>query len=59
MDACGSDGPVVITNSDAGYIFSPNYPNDYDVDLDCSWLIQAGADKKIVLSFVDFNVETE
>ena len=48
MDACGSAAPVVIDDSDAGYILSPNYPNNYDVDLDCSWLIQAGANEKII-----------
>ena len=41
----------------SGSIVSPKYPQKYENSLTCTWLIQAPEDKKIEVTFDDFNVE--
>lgn len=61
---------IVLSSSDAqdcgntdffenyGYISSPNYPNDYDNDLQCVYSIySSGTDSSFTLIFQDFMVE--
>ena len=33
---------------------SPNYPQDYENNLDCRWIIKAPVGNIIILSFLDF-----
>lgn len=40
-----------------GAIHSPNYPQNYDHDSDCGWLIQVAPNHVVELSFSDFDVE--
>ena len=40
----------------SGTLTSPNYPNDYDVNLQCSWLISASGGETVNLHILDFNV---
>ena len=51
---CYTDCSSVLY-SDSGWFTSPNYPNDYDNNLACSWLINAT--DKIVLTFQTFSTE--
>ncbi len=43
--------------SPSGIIHSPNYPQNYDHDSDCTWLIEVPVNHVVVLNFVDFDVE--
>ena len=43
--------------SPSGIIHSPNYPQNYDHDSDCTWLIEVPINQVVVLNFVDFDVE--
>ncbi|XP_046451773.1 cubilin-like isoform X2 [Daphnia pulex] len=43
--------------SPSGIIHSPNYPQNYDHDSDCTWLIEVPINHVVVLNFVDFDVE--
>ena len=40
-----------------GSIHSPNYPNAYDANDDCAWLIEVDANHVVQFTFVDFDVE--
>jgi hypothetical protein len=41
----------------SGSIHSPNYPNAYDANDDCGWLIEVDANHVVQFTFVDFDVE--
>ena len=41
----------------SGSIHSPNYPNPYDSNDDCSWSLEVDPNHRIQFSFVDFDVE--
>ena len=43
--------------SPVGSIHSPNYPQNYDRDADCGWLIEVPVNHVVVLTFIDFDVE--
>lgn len=43
--------------SPVGAIHSPNYPQNYDHDADCGWLIEVPINHVVVLTFIDFDVE--
>ena len=40
-------------------ITSPNYPQNYDSNEDCTWTIRANSGKGIKLQFLDFDTETD
>ena len=40
-----------------GSIHSPNYPNPYDSNDDCSWTIEVDTHHRVQFTFVDFDVE--
>ena len=44
-------------SSSTGVITSPNYPNMYDNDDDCAWLIQVDRNHVVTFTFEDFDVE--
>ncbi|KAF5899716.1 deleted in malignant brain tumors 1 protein-like, partial [Clarias magur] len=44
---CGGD----LTQSHGG-IYSPNYPNDYPDNADCTWRIQSPEHQMILLAFI-------
>ena len=46
-----------LFKSPVGAIHSPNYPQDYDHDADCTWLIEVPVNHVVVLRFIDFDVE--
>lgn len=43
--------------SPVGVIHSPNYPQNYDHETDCGWLIEVPGNHVVKLTFVDFDVE--
>ncbi|XP_033628985.1 uncharacterized protein LOC117291426 [Asterias rubens] len=54
-DSCGD---TVIENTTSGRIESPNYPNSYANNLDCSWTIRVGDLFNVRLTFEGFNLES-
>ena len=52
---CGTDGPIVITNKETGYIQSPNYPSDEINGLKCEWIIKVPKEKSVVVRMMDFD----
>ncbi|KAM4689065.1 cubilin [Discoglossus pictus] len=53
ISGCG----VNFTKS-SGQIVSPNYPNKYDNNLNCKYVINADAETFVVLSFLTFELES-
>ncbi|XP_076817749.1 transmembrane protease serine 9-like [Clavelina lepadiformis] len=53
--ACAS---YAIITEDNGSISSPNYPDDYNNNLNCNWTIVAPPEKLIEMKFIDFQLET-
>ncbi|XP_066579431.1 cubilin [Amia ocellicauda] len=49
---------VVIANRSRGVLESPNYPNIYPYNADCSWTIQATAGNTINYTFTAFELES-
>ena len=56
VDPCGSSQPRLIDATSAGVVSSPNYPN-YPNNAECSWLIVAGSQEALKLSFLEFETE--
>ena len=54
-DSCGD---TVIENTTSGRIESPNYPNSYANNLNCSWTIRVGDLFNVRLTFEGFNLES-
>lgn len=48
--------PQTLTNL-TGSFSTPNYPSNYDNDIDCSWTIKVPEGYVITLRFTDFKVE--
>ncbi|GFR02330.1 cubilin [Trichonephila clavata] len=46
-----------VYHSTQGTFGSPGYPNNYDMDIECVWTIEAAVGNKVQLSFQDFNLE--
>ena len=44
-------------NSGSGFIYSPNYPNPYDPNDDCGWLIDVGQGHVVNFEFLDLDLE--
>ena len=42
-----------------GYIMSPNYPQQYENDLDCRWTIKAPVEKIIALTISEFRTDSD
>ena len=42
-----------------GYLMSPNYPQQYENDLDCRWTIKAPAEKIIALTISEFRTDKD
>ncbi|XP_053120680.1 cubilin [Hemicordylus capensis] len=41
-----------------GEIHSPNYPQPYSNNTDCSWIIQVDSGHRVLLNFTDFEIES-
>ncbi|XP_067170989.1 kremen protein 2 isoform X2 [Apteryx mantelli] len=64
---CGGDGRLAVyhvsvgacqanSTAPAGVIYSPDFPDDYGPDADCSWRVGAGAGAPLELTFRLFDV---
>ena len=52
QDGCGG-----IVKGKNGVIMSPNYPNNYNQNDDCGWLLEVDNNHVVQFQFVDFDVE--
>ena len=41
----------------SGYIVSPNYPKQYDNNMNCTYIIEASPLSVVLLTFVSFHLE--
>ena len=57
MMACGSKNAMKITNMNRTDIFSPQFPEDYLNNMDCSWVILAKDNERIKLSLKEGELE--
>ncbi|KAM8810851.1 cubilin [Eudromia elegans] len=46
-----------IFQATSGEIHSPNYPEPYSNNTDCSWVIQVDYSHRVLLNFTDFDIE--
>ncbi|NXY67496.1 CUBN protein, partial [Glareola pratincola] len=46
-----------IFQATSGEIHSPNYPQPYNNNTDCSWVIQVDYSHRVLLNFTDFDIE--
>ncbi|XP_013797015.2 cubilin [Apteryx mantelli] len=46
-----------IFQATSGEIHSPNYPEPYNNNTDCSWVIQVDYSHRVLLNFTDFDIE--
>ncbi|XP_041486764.1 cubilin isoform X1 [Microtus oregoni] len=46
-----------IFQAPSGEIHSPNYPNSYRANTQCSWIIQVGKHHRVLLNITDFDLE--
>jgi len=56
FQACGGNN---IATSSANSILSPNWPQNYDNDLSCQWLITTEASSRIEIVFEEINLEED
>ena len=58
-DPCGNGyGPLeVIVNTSYSYIQSPNYPNNYSTNANCSWIIMVDNGQGVTVRMVDISLE--
>ncbi|XP_005856789.1 PREDICTED: cubilin, partial [Myotis brandtii] len=48
-----------IFQAPSGEIHSPNYPSPYRSNTDCSWVIRAERNHRVLLNFTDFDLEPQ
>ena len=58
LEACGRNQPLILSNS-SGRIVSPNYPEEYPSNQDCSWLVQVEQGYVVKLRVDHFKLEPE
>ena len=59
MLACGEDKVMEITNMDKTDIISPNHPDEYPNNMNCSWLVLAKESELIELTLENNGYELE
>ena len=45
------------TYNTAGYLVSPNYPQQYETNLDCRWTVKAPVENIVTLTLYEFETE--
>ena len=56
----GCDGftqTIDLSYTQNGSIYSPGYPNNYDLNKNCNWLIKAPSTQKVLIYFTIFDLE--
>lgn len=46
-----------VFQATSGEIHSPNYPQSYNNNTDCSWVIQVDYSHRVLLNFTDFDIQ--
>ncbi|XP_026748193.2 cubilin [Galleria mellonella] len=54
---CGSNDTKIITPGHVTIFRSPNYPKNYDDNLNCQWIFKAIPGQHLILNFNDFQLE--
>ena len=54
--SCGTQGPVYLLYNYSMAFASPNHPNVYNNDQDCSWEFVAPDGKEVLVQFTHFEV---
>ena len=57
IDPCGGYQPALFNTTFPGNILSPNFPQNYPSNKECSWIIETDKQKSIKLSFNHFELE--
>ena len=57
MLACGFNRTMIVTNLNKTDIFSPQFPNNYPPNINCSWVIQAKHDERIEVKLKGYELE--
>ena len=52
-----SECPSSVSGQNSGQFTSPNYPNNYPDNQDCSWGITVPSGSRVIVEFSDFNTE--
>ena len=47
----------MVLKQQAGNISSPNFPNDYPSDFNCSWQIEVPQDRLVTFTVVAFDMD--
>ena len=58
IDPCGESQPLIIDDL-SGQLSSPNYPQNYPSNANCSWLINPSTPNLINLTFIDIIIEND
>ena len=58
-DPCDESSPLLLENTQPGTFTSPNYPNNYPNNMNCSWIIRFDNVHQINLVFTDFDIEAD
>ena len=58
IDPCGESQPLIIDDL-SGQLSSPNYPQNYPSNANCSWLINPSTSSLINISFIDVIIEND
>ncbi|XP_070533833.1 uncharacterized protein [Ptychodera flava] len=53
----GCFNTISLGINDVGYIKSPNYPDFYGTDEDCTWIVKANYSRAINVHFIDFDTQ--
>ena len=54
VDPCPNDAKIVVNNR--WLLTSPNYPQDYEENLNCKWTFSVPIDSKLAIKFHSFEV---
>ena len=49
-------GEILVAEENAKFFISPNYPNDYNANDDCTWNIRSLNNEVVTIVFEAFNV---
>ena len=58
IDPCGESQPLIIDEL-SGQLSSPNYPQNYPSNANCSWMINPTTSSLINLTFTAMNIEID
>lgn len=54
---CGSNYTEIVSPGNSTMFVSPNYPENYDNDLNCQWSFEATRGRHLKMNFIEFELE--